>query len=986
MKRFFALAALVLGLAACQTEPEGLDVNVGGEVDTTITVSLPDSETRANSALGAFDNVVASDEYTIRYILQVYYNGEPSKERLVKYSDETYTTFDVRLVPGRHYNFVVWADVVKEADKTDLHYNTTNLHNITLKQTWVAMDETRDAFTGYFNTKEIDSNKPYNGKMSINIPLTRPFAKLRVITTDMVELGNLGIAPYKGTVTYTTKHRESFNACNGTYGAQTKEAVTLTYNIASYEDNDTQSKVVFTDYFFANDDVVKFTMDIMEADGSSIKFNNFSTDIPVKRNFLTTIEGNILTDGNNIKVDVNDEFTEIEWPNENETTEQLAYAAMFGGEVTLTEDVVLTQPLTIVEGANVVINLNGKTINAGLKQESRHHYAIDNYGTLTLKGNGFINARGVENFGTMTVDGDLTITNVDTNGGAAIWNEGELTINNGTFISSEGATSGSYGAALNTRAGGKAVVNNGTFKSYSHLTYAIINEGETTIYNANVEGKHGAVAGAETNDHTAIYGGTFKLNGNPDNSDHCTYYVSAIYGGTFSIVPDPAHGDSVFCGSTIATGYKVIEKNGKFVVVSNEVDAVVASKEDVQKALEDAATAGETEVVIDANGANINLDYGLNTTTVAAGTTVTIRNANVEGKSKNNYANGTVIFEDCTFNNASGAYSIHFDGGTGDVIFKNCKLYGWNSFAGTLNSVSFENCTLDGNGIYALIRSYANLTLTNCVINTSNAIHNDSWPEGIEIIAPATLTENNVTYVAENPEALKAALANGENVVLTQDITTEAATTAPYGNKYAFKLDGGVIDGNGHELHMECYGDDYGIMTSGGTIKNVTINEGCRAVMIMYPQTDVILDNVKIGGDGVLYPINTGEAGAEGVNLVVTNSVLAGWTSYGLIESATFTNVEFKQGTYYNNIYGRVLKPYVNTTLTNCSFVEHMNLDLSALNAGHKIVMKNCKVNGQAVTASVFTIPTTDAQYDTELFTIDLPSWASSINDCVVFE
>ena len=238
---------------------------------------------------------------------------------------------------------------------------------------------------------------------------------------------------------------------------------------------------------------------------------------------------------------------------------------------------------------------------------------------------------------------------------------------------------------------------------------------------------------------------------------------------------------------------------------------------------------------------------------------------------------------------------------------------------------------------------------------------------------------------AATAEELTEALANGETVVMTQDITTEAATTAPYGNKYAFKMDGGVLDGSGHELYMECYGDDYGIMTSGGTIKNLTIIEGCRAVMIMYPQSDVILDNVNIGGDGVLYPINTGEAGAEGVNLVVTNSVLAGWTSYGLIESASFTNVEFKQGTYYNNIYGRVLKPYVNTTLTNCAFVEHMNLDLSALTAGHKVIMTNCTVNGQDVTAEVFTIPSTDAQYDTELFTVDLPSWASSINDCVVF-
>ncbi|MBR0336438.1 MAG: leucine-rich repeat domain-containing protein, partial [Alistipes sp.] len=247
----------------------------------------------------------------------------------------------------------------------------------------------------------------------------------------------------------------------------------------------------------------------------------------------------------------------------------------------------------------------------------------------------------------------------------------------------------------------------------------------------------------------------------------------------------------------------------------------------------------------------------------------------------------------------------------------------------------------------------------------------------ITVVAPAAVS---------NAEQLTDALANGENVTLTQDIETVAATTAPYGNKYGFKLDGGVLDGNGHELNMECYGDDYGIMTSGGTIKNLTITKGCRAVMIMYPQQDIILDNVKIGGDGVLYPINTGEAGADGVDLIVTNSVLAGWTSYGLIASASFTNVEFKQGTYYNNIYGRVLKPYVNTTLTNCSFVKSMNLDLSKLYSGHKITFKNCTVDGQAINAGVFTVPTTNAQYDTELFTVDLPSWATSINDCIVFE
>lgn len=235
-------------------------------------------------------------------------------------------------------------------------------------------------------------------------------------------------------------------------------------------------------------------------------------------------------------------------------------------------------------------------------------------------------------------------------------------------------------------------------------------------------------------------------------------------------------------------------------------------------------------------------------------------------------------------------------------------------------------------------------------------------------------------------EVLADALSNGSNVFLTEDVTTEAATTAPYGNKYAFKMDGGVLDGQGNELAMQCYGDDYGIMTSGGTVKNLTIKEGCRAIMIMYPTQDVVLENVMIGGDGVLYPINTGEKGADGVKLIVKDSELAGWTSYDSLESASFTNVDFKQGTYYNDINGRVLRPYVNTTLTECSFIEHWNLDLSKLHEGHKVAFKNCYVNGTKVTADVLTVSPTVEQYDTELFTVDLPSWATSINDCVTFE
>lgn len=250
--------------------------------------------------------------------------------------------------------------------------------------------------------------------------------------------------------------------------------------------------------------------------------------------------------------------------------------------------------------------------------------------------------------------------------------------------------------------------------------------------------------------------------------------------------------------------------------------------------------------------------------------------------------------------------------------------------------------------------------------------------------------DEKIPVVVSDAAELNAVIAAGGSAVLSEDVKMEAATTAPYGNKYGVALNGGVLDGNGNELEIECYGDDYGIMTTGGTVKNLTIKEGCRAVMIMNATEDIILDNVNIGGDGVLYAINTGETGpngSAGIDLIVTNSTIKGWTSYGdAIESASFTNVSFGQGTYYNNIYGRVLKPYVNTTLTDCSFIEHMNLDLSALKEGHKVTIENCTVNGQAVTADVFKIPSTDGEYDTELFTVDLPSWANSISDCIIFK
>ena len=182
--RFIALAALVLGLASCQQEFNGV-TPVGGEVDFQLQVDARELATRAgtngeddgqeskNSAYGAIDYYQTDwSQVDLRYTLEVYdvaddyTNAVPVKDRMVKIVDEyEAVAFDLRLVPNRNYHFVVFADFVedgKHAEKVNpaidaqaelgLHHSIgENLGQISIKDDAIN-DESTDA---YFATKDI---------------------------------------------------------------------------------------------------------------------------------------------------------------------------------------------------------------------------------------------------------------------------------------------------------------------------------------------------------------------------------------------------------------------------------------------------------------------------------------------------------------------------------------------------------------------------------------------------------------------------------------------------------------------------------------------------------------------------------------------------------------------------------------------------------------------------------------------------------------
>ncbi len=302
------MMALVLGVVSCQTEPEGFDVIVGGEQEAVINVSLAEAtRTSADSGIVNVDNNV----YDLRYILEVY---DTAGNTFVYRDVQTVATnvktvsFPVRLIPEREYNFVVWADFVTNDSENDRYYTTTNgLDEVSIiPSMWVQMDEARDAYTGH------ETVTGYNSGKSINITLTRPFGKLRVITTDIDALNELSGKPMPESieVTYSNKVYTAFNALIQKPIPESESSKSYAYvlNNVYGEDWTTENRTLFTDYIFGTaSGSIQFTMDVKMTNDNVVS-NNFNTEIPVKRNYLTTITGDILTDGNNIKVDVSDDF------------------------------------------------------------------------------------------------------------------------------------------------------------------------------------------------------------------------------------------------------------------------------------------------------------------------------------------------------------------------------------------------------------------------------------------------------------------------------------------------------------------------------------------------------------------------------------------------------------------------------------------------------------------------------------------------------
>ncbi len=324
MKKLLSILAVALCFVACQND-QSFETAKGDFVTATLNVTAPeldvtragsdkDANAGANSAFGAIDFAEGDAEFWSKYDLRYIFEVRSAEENVSVHKEtktfDSYqgTTLEFRAVPNREYNIYAYADFVLQGSEEDLHYNTSDLSKITVDG-MNAMDEAYDA---YFAAEKFKITTIFNE----SITLKRFLSKVRVIATDLEWLTDYADPKTVEVDFYNHDLFQSFNLYKGkveTVMAKTTHRYDIKegyYNLGY--DSREDAMTLFTTYLYASTDHtnINFRMSTFDTKDRLIKANDFNTEIPICRNCLTTIVGDILTTSANITIKIDDNFVE----------------------------------------------------------------------------------------------------------------------------------------------------------------------------------------------------------------------------------------------------------------------------------------------------------------------------------------------------------------------------------------------------------------------------------------------------------------------------------------------------------------------------------------------------------------------------------------------------------------------------------------------------------------------------------------------------
>ena len=338
MKKCFLLMAgiILLAFTACQSD-ELANGGRNGEVAASFSVQLPgngnDAVTRA---------ATAGDGTSVnRCIMEIYLNDELYSRQIGAIQPDGLTAgFDVRLVTSQTYKFVFWADHVEsvegEAIKTDLHYNTADLRNISMKGDYngSSKDDTRDAF--FASLEKLVTNA-----FSESVELTRPFGQLNIKTEDLASIPDNQKEAFVP-VTAGLSFKNLYTGFNAATGDLLGEPTAVAYKAAS--DVVDANGNLTVDYLFApntagGQHLANMTLAVYNAAGEQITTKDLN-NIPVQRNYKTNVTGNLLTVDGKVNVTVAPAFSS---PALSETVIEVASVSEVAEALKTNTNVVVTE-------------------------------------------------------------------------------------------------------------------------------------------------------------------------------------------------------------------------------------------------------------------------------------------------------------------------------------------------------------------------------------------------------------------------------------------------------------------------------------------------------------------------------------------------------------------------------------------------------------------------------------------------------------------
>lgn len=535
---FFWMAAIVmLIMSSCQQE-----AGFGTEATVSFQVGTPEIATRAYS-----DGMTAT---VLQYA--VYDENGTELEDLTVTNGEIHgsTTVNLQLTTGNTYSVIFWAAAPNAPYTVDLGAKTMTVnYNGALSN-----DENRDAFYKYHTFT-------VTGAQTEIIELRRPFAQLNIGTNDYEASEKAGYMPTKSFVKVTNIY-DSLNLETGVV----YNPVEVTYD---YADIDTTEVFPVTGYNYlamnyllvdTAKEVINVEFGYTETDSIAAKTRAVGS-VPVQRNHRTNIYGQLLTGDVKINVEIKPEYYEPA-----HEADALFLAAAVGGEVTLTEDVVLEKTLEIQ--SNVIINLNGKTISGNLHKNDGAVIKVAKDATAKFVG-GTISSleenggSAIQNSGIAIVEGTILKGAPNANGSwpsYTVNNTGKLTIDSAIITSYHGAVA-SYGDDAVVTLNNSVIDMEGIpgFTSHGIYTYnngKVIVNGGTYANKATDQGTSGA----------SVINGAVTVNGGDFSGRIENYYgTPVLQGGSYSVNPK---------ANFIAADYKALKiSDNKYMIVPDNIDA-----------------------------------------------------------------------------------------------------------------------------------------------------------------------------------------------------------------------------------------------------------------------------------------------------------------------------------------------------------------------------------------------------------------------------